>query len=230
MLLGAFDQFQDNPPALVAFIAAFMVSLVIALTFHEFSHAWSANELGDPTAKNLGRLTLNPVKHLDPMGTILMLVVGFGFAKPTPVNPSRLRNGPVRGRMMVAAAGPLSNFFMAALVAVPLKLGLIDTVASFDDISEASGIEILGLFLIFIVFFNILIGIFNLVPIPPLDGFDVLLGLVPGPIRVTLESFRPWGIGVLFSLLIVSFATGGAINPLGTLISSVADVVFPLVT
>ncbi|MFN0094102.1 MAG: site-2 protease family protein [Dehalococcoidia bacterium] len=230
MLIGVFDQFQDNPPALIAYLAAFMVALVIGLAFHEFSHAWSANELGDPTARLAGRLTLNPLKHLDPMGTILMLVVGFGFAKPTPVNPNRLKNGPVIGRAMVAGAGPLSNFFIAALAALPLKAGWIDTVANFDDISEASGIEILGLFLVFVVFFNVLLGVFNLIPIPPLDGFDVLLGVVPAPLRRTLDQVRPWGIGILMTLFIVSFATNGRFNPLGDIIGFISDKIFPIIT
>jgi Zn-dependent protease len=230
MLFGVFDQFQDNPPALIAYLAAFAFALVIGLAFHEFSHAWSANELGDPTAKNAGRLTLNPLKHLDPMGTALMLVIGFGFAKPTPVNPYRLRNGPVIGRALVAGAGPISNFFIAALAALPLKTGLIDSVASLDDISEASGIEIVGLFLVFVVFFNVLLGIFNLIPIPPLDGFDVLMGFLPRPARAALEQVRPWGLGILMVLFVVSFATDGAFNPLGDFIGFISGAVFPLIT
>jgi len=230
MLISAFQQFQDNPPALFAFLAAFAVAIVTGLAFHEFCHAWSANELGDNTAARAGRLTLNPIKHLDPIGTIMMLVVGFGFAKPTPVNPSRLDHGPVVGRALVAAAGPLSNFLIAALAALPLKVGWIDTINSFNQIRDASGEQIFGLFLIFVVFLNVLLGIFNLLPIPPLDGFDVFLVVLPADLRRVADGFRQWGAGILMVLLMLSFITQGAINPIGEVVRRVSDVIFPLVT
>ena len=230
MLFAVFSEFQDNPEALVAYFAAFGVAVVTGLAFHEFCHAWSAYSLGDSTAANAGRLTLNPIKHLDPMGTVLLLVIGFGMAKPTPVSPWRLRHGPVYGRALVAAAGPLSNFLFAAIAAIPLKAGWIDTVASFDAIDNASGEEILGLFLVFIVFLNVLLGIFNLIPIPPLDGFDVLRVILPAPIRARADSIRQWGFGLLLGLFVLSFATGGAINPIGWFIGGVADAIFPLIT
>jgi Zn-dependent protease len=230
MLFSVFSQFQDNPPALIAYLAAFGVAMVTGLAFHEFCHAWSAYQLGDNTAARAGRLTLNPLKHLDPMGTLLMLVVGFGFAKPTPVNTHRLRFGSVRGGAIVSVAGPLSNFFIAALAALPLKSGLISTVASLDDISNASGQEVIGLFLVFIVFFNVLLGIFNLIPIPPLDGFDVLQVVLPAGVRRQLAGVRQWGVGILMSLFMLSFLTNGAINPIGSVVSTVSNVIFPLIT
>ncbi|HMO53942.1 MAG TPA: site-2 protease family protein, partial [Tepidiformaceae bacterium] len=99
---------QENPAAFLVFVAAFSVAVLTGLAFHEFCHAWSANELGDDTAKRQGRLTLNPMKHLDPIGTTLLFVMGFGWAKPVMDNPWRLRIGPRRGHALVAFAGPAS--------------------------------------------------------------------------------------------------------------------------
>ena len=97
----------DNPPALIAYLAAFLVAYVTGIAFHEFCHAWAANELGDNTAARQGRLTLNPAAHVDPAGLLMLFLVGFGWGRPTPVNPYRLKNGVKRGNMLVALAGPL---------------------------------------------------------------------------------------------------------------------------
>jgi Zn-dependent protease len=152
------------------------------------------------------------------------------MAKPTPVSPGRLKHGPVYGRALVAVAGPLSNFLVAAIAAIPLKAGWIDTVASFDAIGEASGEQIIGLFLVFIVFMNVLLGVFNLIPIPPLDGFDVARVALPAPIRVKAEGLRQWGFGILMALFVLSFATNGAVNPIGWFISGVSEAIFPIIT
>ncbi len=229
MIFAVLNQFQDNPAALVAFLAAAGVAMVTGLAFHEFCHAWSAYQLGDDLAARQGRLTLNPLKHLDPIGSALLLLVGFGFAKPTPVNPMRLRYGPIKGGAIVSAAGPLSNFFIAAVAALPLKAGLIDSVASFDAIGDASGSEIVGLFLVFLVFWNVLLGVFNMIPIPPLDGFDVIQPLLPRELRLQLQQVRPWGPALLIGLIVISFATGGAIDPLGWVIGGLSDFVFDLI-
>ena len=229
MIFVVLREFQDNPAALIAFVAAWMVAIVTGLAFHEFCHAWSAYQLGDDYAARQGRMTLNPVKHLDPIGSILLLVVGFGWAKPTPVIPSRLKYGPVRGGAIVSLAGPLSNFVIAAIAALPLKAGWIDSIASFDDIGSATTMETIGLFLQFIIFLNVLLGIFNLIPIPPLDGFDVIQPALPREVRAMLQPLRQWGPGLLMILFILPFATGGAVNPLGTIIGTVSDVVFDIV-
>jgi Zn-dependent protease len=149
--------------------AAFLLSLLIAIDVHEFAHAWMANELGDPTARYQGRLSLNPLVHLDPMGTIMMLFsvfygFGIGWGKPVPVNPLYLRKGPRVGMGLVAAAGPLSNLVLAAILAVPIRLGLL------------SGLPrgLLGI----VIIVNIGIALFNLLPIPPLDGASILQGIL----------------------------------------------------
>jgi len=149
---------------------AFLLSLLIAIDVHECAHAWMANELGDPTARYQGRLSLNPLVHLDPMGTMMMLFslfsgFGIGWGKPVPVDPRYLRKGPRVGMGMVAAAGPLSNLVLAAIVAVPIRLGL------------TMSWSFLNLLLI-LISVNISIGLFNLLPLPPLDGASILRGIL----------------------------------------------------
>ena len=227
-MLRFLNDFSDNPSALIAYLAAFCVAFVTGIAFHEFSHAWTANELGDDTAKRLGRVSLNPIRHLDPLGTLLLLLIGFGWGKPTPVNPYRLRNGVKRGNLMVAAAGPLSNFFFAAVAALPLKLGLIDSVASFDNIGDASGIEVFGLFLVFTIYINVLLGVFNLIPIAPLDGFKVAVGVLPGQLSQELDKLSKWGPGILMTLFVLSWVAP-QYNVLGWFLGGVSSVIFDVI-
>jgi Zn-dependent protease len=216
---------RDNPPALFAYVAAFGVALVTGITFHEFSHAWAAHELGDNTAERQGRLSLNPARHLDPTGTLMMLLIGFGWGKPTPVNPFRLRPGPKAGNALVALAGPISNLVVASIAALPLRLGWIDSVASLDRIDEASGSEIVGLFLIFIIFLNVLLAVFNLIPIHPLDGFKVAVGVLPGELSRQMQSLAPYGPGILMVLIVLSWIAP-QYNVLGWFIGGVGDFIF----
>lgn len=227
-MLRFLSDFQDNPTALAAYLAAFCVAFVTGIAFHEFSHAWTANELGDDTAKRMGRVSLNPIRHLDPLGTVLLLLIGFGWGKPTPVNPYRLRNGVKRGNLMVAAAGPLSNFFFAAVAALPLKLGLIDSVASFGSIGDASGVEVFGLFLVFTIYINVLLGVFNLIPIAPLDGFKVAVGILPGQLSQELDKLSKWGPGILMTLFVLSWVAP-QYNVLGWFLGGVSSVIFDVI-
>ena len=147
-----------------------LFALVIGITIHEFSHAWAADALGDPTARHLGRLTLNPVAHFDLMGAMMILysVVsgwGFGWGKPVPVDPRRLRYGPRVGMALTAVAGPLSNLLIAVVAAMPFRLGL-----------QLPGL--LGSLMQMIVYVNVVLALFNMLPIPPLDGFSVLSGVL----------------------------------------------------
>lgn len=172
----------------------FLIILILSVSFHEFSHGWAAYKLGDPTAKFLGRLTLNPLAHIDVMGTILLPVMMFlftgfvfGYAKPVPVNFSALRN-PKRDMMLIGFAGPLSNFLVALLFAGFLKIGL--TTYSFLRELLISGISI-----------NLILAIFNLIPIPPLDGSRVLMGMLPYSLAVSYSKIEPYGFFIVMGML-----------------------------
>jgi Zn-dependent protease len=220
MIFILLRDFQDNPGASLSFLAAWVVALVTGLAFHEFCHAWSAYQLGDDYAARQGRLSLNPLRHLDPIGSLLLLVAGFGWAKPTPVIPSRLQYGPVRGGALVSVAGPLSNFVVAAIAALPLRAGWVDYVG-IGSIDEASAAETAGLFLFFIAGINVSLGIFNLIPIPPLDGFDVIQPALPREVRTMLAPMRQWGPALLIILFILPLATADAVDPLGFILRGV---------
>ncbi len=185
----------------------FLLALVISLSIHEFSHAWSAYELGDTTAKNQGRLTLNPLAHLDPLGAVMILFMalsgwGIGWGKPVPVNPYNMRVSPRAGMGLTAAAGPFSNLVLAALSAIPLRLGL--PLPSF-----------LGYFFWVMVVTNISLALFNLIPLPPLDGFSVLQGLLSTvhsrwayDLGHMLDRLAPYGPMLLLLLLSMGWVTG----------------------
>lgn len=170
--------------------------LLMALSIHESAHAWSADRLGDQTARRLGRVSLNPLVHIDLFGTVLfplvtMLAGGivFGWAKPVPVVTQNLRQ-PRRDHALVAAAGPASNLVLAAVCLIGLKLAL-----------AATGVTALADFLYFGVILNVVLAVFNLFPIPPLDGSWILQGLLPGRFSAAFDLIRPYSLILLFALL-----------------------------
>jgi Zn-dependent protease len=174
--------------------------LVSSLTFHEAAHAWTANRLGDPTARLLGRLTLNPAVHVDVVGTILFpliaIVTGFpliGWAKPVPVDMRNLRH-PRRDFAVVAAAGPVSNLILAAGGAV------VFTLWGAEASSEARGLLAGGL--LQFVLLNVLLAVFNMIPVPPLDGGNILMGVVPESMALVIDRLRPWGFVLLYALML----------------------------
>lgn len=203
----------DQLPEKVTLI---VVMLGVAFPFHEFAHALAAYRLGDSTARLFGRLTLNPVVHFDPIGGTLMAVSillggGFGFAKPTPVNPRNLRYGRW-GEAIVAAAGPLSNFALAVVGAIPLRFIL----SSGIDVPE----PVLVTLLLF-VYINLLLMVFNFIPVPPLDGGAVLFAFLPPQIAWQLRPIlAQYGI---FILLILIFPILGGTSILGVVIDAVVQ-------
>lgn len=173
-------------------LAALLVILLVGFPIHELAHAFVAYRLGDNTAKNLGRVTLNPLAHLDPLGSLLLLVAHFGWAKPVPVNPYNLRYGPRVGHALVSAAGPLSNLLMASLVALAYRLGLL----------QGASRNVLDFAYMFILI-NCTLFLFNLIPLPPLDGFAVFNGLVGDRIASALQPLQTYGPMVLMAIFLV---------------------------
>ena len=172
-----------------------LLILIGSLTVHEAAHAWAADRLGDPTARNLGRLSLNPAVHIDPIGTLLFPLIAIltnlpliGWAKPVPVSMAALRPHYRQKFMVIAAAGPASNIVLAVLAAI-----LLQVVAGSSPMSAALQTVLVS---------NIFLAVFNMVPVPPLDGGNVLAGLLRGPLADTFDRLRPYGFLILYGLML----------------------------
>ena len=180
-------------------LSIMLVPGLMAITCHEVSHGFVANKLGDSTARLMGRLTLNPLKHLDILGTLMVFIIGIGWAKPVPVNFNNLRN-PKRDMIWVAAAGPITNFCLALLSALLMR-GILAAAAGFSSGSPAMFIEPIVLMLAFSVYINLLLAIFNLIPVPPLDGGRVAVGLLPYRQAMLLSRVEPFGMIIILALI-----------------------------
>ena len=181
-----------SPITLILFVILMIFPLLFSIAFHEMAHGWVAYKLGDPTAKIMGRLTLNPLKHLDPMGTLLLLIIGLGWAKPVIVN---LQNIPNRThQMLVALAGPASNFLLAVIFS--LIMYILKVIMPF------SGNNILLYFIDIIVAINLGLAIFNLLPIPPMDGSRILAWILPDSLEYQYMRLEPYGMFILMLLLL----------------------------
>ncbi len=207
----------------IASLLATTIALLIAFTTHEAMHALVAYNLGDTTGKRMGRLSLNPIAHLDPLGTLMILVSGFGWGKPVPVNPYNLRQGGRLGMGLVAAAGPLSNILMAFVFATPFRANLI-TVQMMRGSSIIPG---LGLVLLTVVQLNVFLAIFNLLPIAPLDGFKVAVGLLPQTWAHALTQTEKYGPLIL--LFLILFGRAGRFDLLGMTLYPVGNAILRLV-
>jgi len=170
---------------------------LFALTFHELAHGYVAWRLGDPTAKNAGRLTMNPLKHLDPLGVIAFIIMKIGWAKPVPVNPMYFKN-PRQGMLLVALAGPGANVVLAVISAILVKLLISVQILPFFILQPVAGMLVAS------VWINIMLAVFNCLPIPPLDGSKVLLGVLPADMARSYEKLEPFG----FILLLILFYLG----------------------
>jgi Zn-dependent protease len=190
--------------------------ILLALTFHEYAHAYAAYRYGDDTAKQSGRLTLNPLRHLDPLGTIMIFLVHFGWAKPVPVNPSRLGN-PKKDMLWISAAGPLANMVLALASGLLIRVLLV--MGNTPDRHTAIGL--LFFILIMSLQINLALAIFNILPIAPLDGSKILSALLParyGKLIYFLERYGPF---ILIGLILFGQATGASV--LGGLIWPFVD-------
>ncbi len=194
------------------------IVLLIAFTLHELAHALTADFLGDPTPRNMGRITLNPLRHLDPFGTIMLLISGFGWAKPVMINPFNMRGNPHTSMAIVAAAGPLTNLILAGLGAIPFQLGLFTPTLT----AAGSGDFLLTQF----VWINLVLAFFNLLPVPPLDGYRILIGLLPLEMAIRLRSIERYGFLILLALIFFLPMLG--VDILGTVVWQPAFRIFEL--
>lgn len=202
--------FDLNLPTLISRIFV----LLTAFAVHEFAHAWTADKFGDPTPRSNGRLTLNPMAHLDPMGSLMLLFAGFGWAKPVPVNPYILARRSSAAMMWVALAGPASNLLMALIAAIPFQLGLV---TAFDAFANTGTIlPSLDKLLWEFVYINLLLMLFNLIPLPPLDGEKILYYLLPASGQRVMDNIRPYGPILLLAIVFAGPLLG--INILGSII------------
>ncbi|HKI50453.1 MAG TPA: site-2 protease family protein [Geothermobacteraceae bacterium] len=207
---------------LIAKISIMLVPGLFAITLHEVAHGFVAEKFGDPTARMLGRLSLNPLKHLDVIGTIALMVFGFGWAKPVPVNFGNLRK-PKRDMIWVALAGPAANLLLAIVSALLLRglllLGSLTPEAQLKALSSV--LNPLLLMSYFSLYINVLLGVFNLMPLPPFDGGRVMVGLLPARQGEWLSRFEPFGF-IIILLLIFYTPVWPVINHLVVLLSGPA--------
>ena len=199
--------------------------LFLSLSIHESAHAWTADWLGDPTGRTLGRVTLNPLAHIDPVGTVVFPLLGlffggviFGWAKPVPVNSARLKN-PRKDHLLIAAAGPASNIVLAGVCLVLVKMITL----SMDPIAISEQGVVYSLFWMcqMGLFLNVVLAVFNLFPVPPLDGSWILTGVLPPDLAAMMDRIRPYGFILLIALL-MSGVFGMILNPVLSFVGRLA--------
>jgi Zn-dependent protease len=202
--------FNLDPPTLISRIFV----LLTAFAVHEFAHAWTADRFGDPTPRQNGRLTLNPMAHLDVMGSLMLIAVGFGWAKPVPVNPYALSRRSSAALMWVSLAGPASNLLMALIASIPFQLGLVSAFGAFTGSGQI--LPSLDKLLYEFISINLLLFLFNLIPLAPLDGEKILYYLLPVSGQRVMDNIRPYSPIIL--LLLVFSGLFLPINIIGTLL------------
>jgi Zn-dependent protease len=202
MILRNLDLLRQDPLTFALFLVVSLGALVLAITVHEFSHALAATRLGDNTPRSLGRLSLNPLVHLDPMGSLMLLFVGFGWGKPVPVNAGTFGRNALRNMSLVAFAGPVSNVLSAMVLAIPFRAGLVPWPFSVEAYLSGSTVAyFVGYALFTGILFNLVLAVFNLIPVAPLDGSKVLPALLPRGLGRSYHRLERWGPGILMAVI-----------------------------
>lgn len=200
--------------AILMKLSVMLVPALLAIILHEVAHGYMADRLGDPTARLLGRLNLNPLRHLDPIGTLAIFVFGFGWARPVPVTAANLRN-PKRDMIWVTLVGPLTNLCLAVLSVLLLRgVSLLEATSLAQSAYFVEFARPLRIMAAFSLYINALLGIFNLLPIPPLDGGRILIGLLPGKQAAWLSRFEPFGFILLLLLIFYTDLGSRVLMPL----------------
>ena len=227
MVLSTVSQYITNPGALFALLAS-IPGVLVAITFHEFAHGYAAYKLGDNTAKNEGRLSLNPLDHLDPVGTLMLLFAGFGWGKPVHVNPIQYTRkiSMEKGEAIVSVAGPLTNMILALVLA--LIYGALVKFASIEFLLSNVG-NIIKVILASAISINIGLGVFNLIPLPPLDGSKIIMPFLPYNAKQWFRSNEQ----IFYIIFVIIWITGIArliitppINWISTGIMSLTQIIF----
>ena len=209
MLLATLDLILTDPALGLLTLATMSVALISAITVHEFSHALVATTLGDYTARSQGRLSLYPLAHLEPLGTALIFFAGFGWGKPVPVNPMYLRIGGRHGMALVSFAGPVSNIVAASVFAIPFAVGVVGSRVQGLALFDGTSADLAGYILVSMVFWNLLLAAFNLLPVAPLDGFKVAMGVLPYDAARKFERSERYGPGILMLIIFSTFVLPG---------------------
>lgn len=202
----------------VILVFAYLFTIMIAISFHEMSHAWQAYRLGDDTGLRAGRITMNPMAHLDPIGTIMLMTAGIGWAKPTPINPVLFTRSKTmkRGIIEVSLAGPFSNLVLAFASYFLLQIAITFQLLAFKQVSTPNPVmDVIFILFQIMVFININLAIFNLLPIPPLDGYKIFGSLLPGELYYKIMQYERY-IGMVF-LFLIFFAGNTLINIMSVL-------------
>ena len=200
------------------------VALVVAITIHEYAHAYAAERLGDPTPRLMGRLNLNPLAHLDPLGTLMLLIARFGWGKPVQFDPFNLRN-PRRDSAIISLAGPVSNLILALICSVLLNILFRSSFILMNNWFIGFVVQVLIALLQPVIMLNVVLAVFNLVPIHPLDGFKIVGGILPPEYAKQWHELEPYGM--IFLLFLIFPVFGGA-SPISSIISPIINLILSI--
>lgn len=204
-------------------ILKLLPGILVGLTVHELAHAFIALKLGDDTARLQGRVTLNPLKHIDPVGFIMLLVAGFGWAKPVMIDRTKLRH-PARDDVLIALAGPAANLLLAAAFVLLLR-----AVLSLVPLPSQQALELVATSFLAFISVNVALGLFNLLPIPPLDGSHLILGLVPQRYRASAALYFRYGSFALLAIILIERVSNVDILPIGRMVNAVVILLLRMV-